>query len=332
MRPTDATGAAPAQAADTRPLRPTPFIPAWHAAGLERTHSGHGTSGQRMQIPDWLRDRSGAVVPGALGLVTDSVLGGSVMSLVEKGMSMVTSHLHFEVLAPIPIDTTVMLAEGRCRSLAAHFGIAEGSVRTESGQEVARATIGSVLVPGLSGDLIDGAGRGRLGAPDEESSRRRPDRAAGDDRAVVPGGIHHLVAGEPVHDRLGTEVVAARRAGVTIRVRAAPDLANSRATVHGGVGALVGERVLDLALRVALEAREGGAVGMSLVELRAAFVRNIPADGSRIEARGTIMHLGRRLAAGRGEVRTADGRPAVLIDATYLASELLAPAKTRHPG
>jgi acyl-coenzyme A thioesterase PaaI-like protein len=57
---------------------------------------------------------------------------------------------------------------------------------------------------------------------------------------------------------------------------------------------------------------------MRPVELRAAFLRPIVADGTPVECRAAVIHLGRRLAAARGEVRDHRGRPAVLVDATYI--------------
>jgi uncharacterized protein (TIGR00369 family) len=118
-----------------------------------------------------------------------------------------------------------------------------------------------------------------------------------------------------VHDTLGTQVVRALRSGVRVLARASVHFANSRGGLHGGFGVLIGEQTLDLALRVALD----GARTMRPVELRAVFLRPIIADEAMVEARATVIHLGRRLATVRGELRDQRGRPAVLVDATYLA-------------
>jgi len=89
-------------------------------------------------------------------------------------------------------------------------------------------------------------------------------------------------------------------------------LANSSGGLHGGAGFLIGERTSQAAV--------DGAAGPAMrpVEVRAAFLRRIPAQGEVIEASAQLVHRGRRLAATRGEVRGPDGRPAVLIDATYI--------------
>jgi hypothetical protein len=48
------------------------------------------------------------------------------------------------------------------------------------------------------------------------------------------------------------------------------------------------------------------------------YLRPIPADGHLMKSVGTIAHLGRRLGAARDEVKAPEGKPALLIDATYV--------------
>ena len=98
----------------------------------------------------------------------------------------------------------------------------------------------------------------------------------------------------------------------TTRTPAHQWLANSFGGLHGGAGFLIGERTMQ----AAVDGGEGPV--MRPVEVRAAFLRPIPAEGEIIEASAQLVHRGRRLAATRGEVRGPDGRPAVLVDATYV--------------
>jgi uncharacterized protein (TIGR00369 family) len=114
---------------------------------------------------------------------------------------------------------------------------------------------------------------------------------------------------------LGARLVDARSTGIRMTAEAKPEFANTSGGLHGGFGVLMGERVLDAALRAALHNDQS----MRPVELRAAFLRPIVVNGHVIECRATVMHQGRRLAAVRGEVRDHQGRPAVLVDATYVS-------------
>jgi len=110
---------------------------------------------------------------------------------------------------------------------------------------------------------------------------------------------------------LGIEIVERSPGGVRTRTAAHEWLANSYGGLHGGAGFLIGERTLQLAI-------DPGDLPMRAVEVRAAFLRPIPADGHTIESVATVAHRGRRLGAARGEVRSPDGRPALLVDATYV--------------
>jgi uncharacterized protein (TIGR00369 family) len=188
------------------------------------------------------------------------------------------------------------------RALDDTFGLAEGDVQIENGTVLAKATIGSVV--------LDAAAR----------SERAPERAPAATSTSIATPTrshpqcHRLTAGEPVLEGLGVTVLRAGRTGVRVAMPASPRLANSSGGLHGGFGVLMGERTLDLALRAALDRDQR----MRPVELRASFLRPIVANGSPIECRAAVLHLGRRLAAARGEVRDHRGRPAVLVDATYL--------------
>jgi acyl-coenzyme A thioesterase PaaI-like protein len=309
------TGRAATDRSALRPVRP---IPVREEAGIRDDGLWDGGAAQALVVPEWLRDKTGAVVPGAIGMLADSVLGSAVMSSVAPQLSMVTSHLHLEIPGMIPPVTDEIRGRARGRSMAARYGVGEGEMHAGDGTEIAQATIGSVLIPFPKDDVAPPPTL-LAGAPDAHPSRPP----------------HRLVAGDPLHVYLGTDVVAARRTGVKIRVAASPRLANSSGGLHGGVGLLLGERVLDLALDVALRAagrpRSTPEGAMRLVELRAAFVRRVPADWRPIACHGAVLHLGRRLAAGRAEVQDQDGRPAVLVDATFVAASHL-DGVCRQPG
>ncbi len=270
-------------------------IPAWATAGLAEIGAAPFRTLQQMNVPDWMRDPTGGIAPGGLAILSDSALGYAVMSTVAAGRGMATSHMHIEVLRPLPADASVLYCAGEQRAIDDRFGLGEGAITGADGIVVAQATIGAVL----------------LDAPAHHERPAAPEPAPPSAR-----GSHALVEGSPVLEELRTEVVSADRTGVRLLMAAEARFANSSGGLHGGFGVLMGERTLDLALRVALD----GQRTMRPVELRAAFLRPIVADGTPIECNAAVMHLGRRLAAARGEVRDHRGRPAVLVDATYITS------------
>jgi len=234
-----------------------------------------------------------------MGLLVDAVLGRGVMVAVPIDMSMATSHIHIELLRPIPSEAKMLRCVAAPRAIEDSFGLSEGEVVADDGTIVARASLGAILMPQrriLSS--VDGGGRnGEPAAP--APKRARP---------------HRLIRNSPIHETLGTRVISARTSGVRVTNPAAPRWANLSSGVFGGIGVLMGERTMDLALRVHLD----GAVAMRPVELRAAYVRPIPADGSLITSHAQVMYRGRRLAVVRAEVRGPDGRVAVLVDGSYI--------------
>ncbi len=254
-----------------------------------------------MRPPATLLDQDGATAAGALAVLADGVLGLAATFGVPQVMGMVTTHLHLELLRPLPAGTTSFDATGRRRGMEGSFAIGQADIATGDGAPLAQATIGALFL--------------ERRAPQE---RATPPPAPVTARSTIPPARPHRLLGDaPVHRLLGTRVTHAGRTGVRATVDARPDFANSAGGVHGGIGVLFGERVLDLALRAAI------ADGRRLrpVELRAAFLRPIAADGRAVTCRAAVMHLGRRLAAVRGEVRDHDGRTAVLVDATYVARD-----------
>jgi uncharacterized protein (TIGR00369 family) len=247
-------------------------------------------------------DGDGALPAGGLAVLVDSALGNAIMTNQPSQWGLVTSHLHLELLRPVPGGAGELTCVAEQCSLDDSFGLADGDVRLEDGTVLAKATIGSVVL-----DAATRSDRAPVKAPPATSATiATPTRSHPQ--------AHRLTAGEPVLEGLGLTVLRAGRTGVRAAIPASPRLANSSGGLHGGFGVLMGERTLDLALRAALDREQR----MRPVELRASFLRPIIANGSPIECHAAVLHLGRRLAAARGEVRDHRGRPAVLVDATYL--------------
>jgi uncharacterized protein (TIGR00369 family) len=269
-------------------------IPARDWAGIHELEVARGRSLQEMK-PRRLTDAAGAVVPGALGILADSALGTAVMTTVPEEFAMVTTHLHLELLQAIPPGRPTIRCAGRQGWLQGRFGLGEGDLFTTDGTPIARATIGSLLIDAWPDADPD------AGPPTPES---RPDAA------------HALLMGAPVHAELRTRVLSASELAVEVTLEARSELANSGGGLHGGIGFLVGERTLELALVSA----GGGSRALRPVELRAAFLRRIAADGRPIRCRASLNHLGRRLASAHGEVLDQQGRPAVVVDATYISA------------
>jgi uncharacterized protein (TIGR00369 family) len=293
--------------------RPIPRVPALETVGVERIARGSTVATCHMRSPATLLDPERVTATGALAVLADGVLGFAITFGLPQVMGMVTTHLHLELLRELPDGELVLAATGRRTGVEGMFAIGVADIADADGAPLAQATIGALF--------LERPPPNEHRAPPPPAAVPSPPppslAASAAPAPSAPGGTHRLVRDAPVHELLGTRVLRAGRRGVRMTVEARPAFANSMGGVHGGVGVLMGERALDLALRAAITDDRR----LRPVELRAAFLRPIAADGRAIECHAAVMHLGRRLAAVRGEVRDHDGRTAVLVDATYVARD-----------
>ncbi|MDO8268901.1 MAG: PaaI family thioesterase [Moraxellaceae bacterium] len=82
---------------------------------------------------------AGGVHGGFFATVLDSVLGNAVFSELEAGIGYGTVDLAVKMLAPLPMDEEV-IAEARVVHLSRRMGVAEGTIRNQSGKLIAHGT------------------------------------------------------------------------------------------------------------------------------------------------------------------------------------------------
>lgn len=82
---------------------------------------------------------AGGVHGGFFATVLDSVLGNAVFSELEAGVGYGTVDLAVKMLAPLPMDEEV-IAEARVVHLSRRMGVAEGTIRNQSGKLIAHGT------------------------------------------------------------------------------------------------------------------------------------------------------------------------------------------------
>lgn len=267
------------------------LVPAAVTFAVERGEVGGAVTQGR---PAAVVDDRGMLPVGALGLLVDHAVGAAIVPRLDDDLRMVTSHMHLELVRP---PTTALLrATGELIHLDRTAALVRATIESDDGRLVALATSRFALFPSAM------AQGGMVGDP-----------AAASDESAPTAPSHPLTDGQPVHRLLGTEVVTVDERGVLVRVVASSPLANERAGLHGGVGALIGERTGDLALRAV---RAEGAP-MRPVELRVSFLRPVPAVGETLECRADVVHAGRSVAVTRSTLFTTDGRIAVTVDASY---------------
>ena len=260
--------------------------------------------------PPAVRDEHGRLPVGALCLAVDHAVGVVLAAALTADQRMVTSHMHLELVRVA--DTETARARGELVHVGGGGALARTTITDDAGALVALATARFAVFPAdaLQGGMVGAVPAGSAAAG---TAGAGADAAGSPGRAAPDVVRHELTAGAPVHELLATEVLHADGASVRLRVVASPQLANERGGLHGGVGALIGERACALALR---SARPDGAP-MRPVELRVVFVRPVPAVGEPLECTAEVVHAGRSLAVTRAVLYTPDGRVAVTVDAAH---------------
>jgi acyl-coenzyme A thioesterase PaaI-like protein len=160
---------------------------------------------------------------------------------------------------------------------------------------------GDHIVAGMSGHFTVFHAESRTGG--RIASTSPADRAA-----VGLEDLGPLTA--PIDVTLGARLIERGERTVAFAVDARPGLGNERGGMRGGVGALIGERACAELSRLVAPL----SMTYEPVELRAAFFRPIPADGSNVRCIARVERLGRRLAATQSVLLIAPGAPAVVVD------------------
>ena len=274
---------------DTKPSPPAmpsrrivmPHIPARVVAGLDDPVAIGDRVVSHMAVSTALRDSRGALIPGALAILADWCLGVAVID--SDHPAMLTTHLHLELLEPVPGHSTMLRCSAGLRGIRGTFGLAESTITDENDNMLGYATLGAMLVS----------------APDQWNTTHN--------------NSPPVAEFEDVDALLQTRVKRTTADGADVSFGASANLANAFGIIHGGIGAMMGARAIDLALGT------DGATALCLADLRAVFLRGIPASSGEIDCRVTVLHRGRRLAVARAELLGNDGRVAITVDATYTA-------------
>lgn len=278
-------------------------IPACRTTGIECVNLASGGAEFTMEVPSWLIDVQGVPVPGSLGVLVDTALGSAIASEMDRDEFCVTTHIHIEFVRRMPEGTRHLRCWGTRVERDDRFGFSKGEVITDEGDVIATATLGSLTV---QGPPLFGYGRTRQTLPASINHEMAQESTH---------SAHPLIRTMPVHEALGTRLLSAGADGVRTSTPGEPRLANYNGGVHGGFGLLIGERALALAVQAANEDHPA----MRAAELRVAYLRPLPADGSYVLANASMVYLGRRIGAARGEVSNGSGSTSVLVDATYVS-------------
>jgi len=109
--------------------------------------------------------------------------------------------------------------------------------------------------------------------------------------------IRQLARDMPFYNHLGIHLTRLGTGRAEIRVKVTKRLTQDAGVAHGGVAAALIDSAVGLALCTMLHAEES----ITTVELKVNFTA--PAHLGLLKASGRIIHRGRRIAVGEGEVK-----------------------------
>jgi acyl-coenzyme A thioesterase PaaI-like protein len=267
-----------------------PDIPARIVCGLDDPVKSDNLLTGTMRVSRAVCEPGGALLPAAVAVLADSCLGMALLESVEQPTAMVTSHLHIEFMRQVPRETTDLSCAATVRCVDGSFGLTDGSIADGTGAPLARTTLGGVFVA----------------MPESAPVGRTAGAQQGADPANTYSDIDAL---------LGTDVVHLSPTDSVVEFQLGEQLSNLFRNVHGGMGALMGARAIDLVVHQTTSSRE-----LRLADIRAVFPKPIPANGGRARCLVSVPHRGRRLTVARAEVHAPDGRLAIMVDTTYVAT------------
>lgn len=276
-------------------------IPAARTFGISGVFDKcRGVFAMAQEAPPSVVDGSGSVTPASLALLADHTIGSAVILRLGEAEHMVTGHIHFVFLSPIPPGVRRFRGSTEDVHLTPRGAFGRGSIATSNGDIVALIS---------SRFAIISRDRGRLGS---ETSTRQS--VVESDLLVAPDTAMPVdLAPSPLDTLLGTRLVAHDQGQVRVRFQATNNLANDRGGLHGGVAAVMADRAATLTFPTP----SSSDPSFSHTEMRVVFLRPLPTEGTAIEVDAAITHLGNSTATTTALVRDPNGRLAVQVDSFY---------------
>lgn len=296
------------------PLPPIGYLTGLHPTDVGLTHATFA-----LPLTRWLQDATGLPMPATAALVSDGPLGSAFHSSLPIGKFCTTSELSISYLRPAAPDSQRLIAHAAVIKAGTSTGLTEARITDAAGRLLAHATSRLVVQdlpidhdaplpdPAAPPPTPDPWQREALGEPVDWRSL-----------ATVPGReiFERWLTGDlprpPICHLTGLRPAACDDDSVTWTMPATAWLCSPGPFLYGGATALIADAALTTAVMPSLPP----GTAFRPLDLRLRFVRPILPDGSDLTAVASVAHRGRSLAITRGEVRTADGKVAILAESS----------------
>jgi uncharacterized protein (TIGR00369 family) len=309
-----------------------PAPPVARLTGRRIIDASFGSATYTLPATDWMLGAKGVVHSGVLALLADGALFAAVVSALPARVACTTAELSMTFFGSPPSAGGDLTARGRVLHIDNATALAEVHVHDRRDRLVAHGTSRcSVFAP--FDESIQLLAPREFAAADSNPSTpdphlRVPPALSGDRLDQPRDGLELLRAelrGElpppPIDQLTGMRLVGAEHGRVGFTLPASPWLRNEWGTVYGGVLSLLAKS----AAAAAVQSTADRGTGFTALDIKANFLRAVPADGRELQATGTVLHRGKRLAIATAEVLHGEDRVAVLTGTTAL----IPPARLR---
>jgi uncharacterized protein (TIGR00369 family) len=302
-----------------------PAPPVARLTGRRIIDASFGSATYALPATDWMLGPKGVVHSGVLALLADGALFAAVVSALPARVACTTAELSMTFFGSPPSAGGDLTARGHVLHIDDATALAEVHVHDRRDRLVAHGTSRcSVFAPiDESIQLLEprefAAADSNPSTPDPHL--RVPPALSGGRVDQARDGLELLRAelrGElpppPIDQLTGMRLVGAEHGRVGFTLPASPWLRNEWGTVYGGVLSLLAKS----AAAAAVQSTADRGTGFTALDIKANFLRAVPADGRELQATGTVLHRGKRLAIATAEVLHGEDRVAVLTGTTAL--------------
>lgn len=297
-----------------------PAPPFARLTGLHPTDGGLTHSTFALPVTGWLLNPFGALQPSAAAMVSDAPLGSAFAHSLPLGKACTTSELSISYLRPADLSAERLIAQADVIKAGRSTGLTQAHIFDTSGRLLAHATSRLVVldIPVLHDAPLPEPEQ----AADDDPWRREPAGtvlgpetwAARSGRELLEGWISGELPGPPIHHLTGVTPEAVEDDAVVWSMPAHEWLCSPGPYLYGGALALLADAALTAAVMPDLPA---GVVALP-VDLKLRFIRPVmPGSGTTV-ARARVVHRGKALAVTQGQITTADGKVAVLAEASMM--------------
>jgi len=220
------------------------------------------------------------------------------------------------------------VARGRRVHAGRRLGLSEVHVTDDAGRLIAHGTSRCVIFPPAADVPAPGPPGDETSPENEAEAGWAPPYTRAVQGSVLAqevfdqrGGldvVRGLIDGDlplpPASYLLGARPIGAEEGSCTFSMPASPWFISPLGSIEGGVIACLADFSLGAAMHTTLP--PGTTVAPT--DLRAQFIRPVPADGRQVTARAGVVHRGRSLVAARAEVLNEEGKLLALASASGL--------------